>query len=75
MALMKLVGRPVRRVEDPRFLCGRATYVDDIRLPGTLHVAFVRGSHAHARIRKIDARAGNREDLTFQLEPSTGGKP
>jgi len=25
--------------------------------------------------RKIDARAGNREELTIQMEPSTGGKP
>src|SRR5206468_4147519 len=57
MALMKLVGRPVRRVEDPRFLRGRATYVDDVRLPGTLHVAFVRSPHAHARILAIDTRA------------------
>jgi carbon-monoxide dehydrogenase large subunit len=57
MALMKLVGRPVRRVEDPRFLRGRATYVDDVRLPGTLHVAFVRSPHAHARMLAIDTRA------------------
>jgi carbon-monoxide dehydrogenase large subunit len=54
MALMKLVGRPVRRVEDPRFLRGRANYVDDVRLPGTLHIAFVRSPHAHARITGID---------------------
>jgi len=28
-----------------------------------------------SQARKIDARAGNREDLTVQLEPFTGGKP
>ena len=28
-----------------------------------------------AQTRKIDARAGNREELTIQMEPSTGGKP
>jgi hypothetical protein len=27
------------------------------------------------QMRKIDARAGNREELTIQMEPSTGGKP
>src|SRR5947207_5157849 len=60
MALMKLVGSHVRRIEDPKFLRGRATYVDDVRLPGTLHVAFVRSPHAHARILRIDVAAALR---------------
>ena len=55
MGAGKLVGQSVRRVEDPRFLLGQATYVDDIKLRGALHVAFVRSPHAHARIKKIDA--------------------
>ncbi len=53
----KLIGASVTRLEDPRFLRGRATYVDDLRLPGTLHAAFVRSPHAHARIARIDASA------------------
>ena len=48
------VGRPLKRVEDPRFLAGRAAYVDDLRLPGMLHVAMLRSSHAHARILTLD---------------------
>ncbi|MEA2322227.1 MAG: hypothetical protein QOD81_2077, partial [Solirubrobacteraceae bacterium] len=36
------VGRSLRRKEDPRLITGRARYVDDISLPGTLWVAFVR---------------------------------
>ena len=60
MALMKLAGAPVKRVEDARFLRGQAQYVDDIRLPGTLHVAFVRSPHAHARIVGIDTSAALR---------------
>jgi 2-furoyl-CoA dehydrogenase large subunit len=48
------IGRPVPRVEDPRFLAGRATYVDDIVLPGMLHVAILRSPHAHARIVHVD---------------------
>jgi len=60
MALMKLAGAPVKRVEDARFLRGQAQYVDDIRLPGTLHVAFVRSAHAHARIVGIDTSAALR---------------
>ncbi len=51
------VGAPVRRVNDPKFVTGRGTFVDDIQLPGTLHVAFVRSPHAHARIVTIDAAA------------------
>lgn len=51
----KNVGARVQRVEDPRLLTGKGAYVDDHRLPGTLHVAFVRSDHAHAAIKAIDA--------------------
>src|SRR6185503_18663792 len=47
----------VKRVEDRPLITGRGHYVDDIRLAGTLHAAFVRSTHAHARIRGIDASA------------------
>ena len=56
MAVMKFVGARVKRVEDARFLKGRAQYVDDIRVPGTLHMAFARSTHAHALIKRIDVR-------------------
>lgn len=45
-----LVGARVPRVEDPRFLRGTATYVDDIHLSRTVEVAFLRSSMAHADI-------------------------
>ena len=48
------VGKRVKRTEDPRLIRGLAHYVDDIALPGTLHVAFVRSYHAHAKINSID---------------------
>src|SRR5258705_8280322 len=48
------VGERVKRTEDPRLIKGLAHYVDDIRLPDTLHVAFVRSVYAHARINGID---------------------
>src|SRR5437763_15271627 len=51
------LGTPVKRREDPRLITGNATFIDDIRLPGTLHLAFVRSPHAHARIGGIDASA------------------
>ena len=47
----------VRRNEDARLLTGRARFVDDIHVPGTLHVAFVRSDYAHGRIVSIDASA------------------
>jgi carbon-monoxide dehydrogenase large subunit len=50
----KYVGKRVKRTEDPRLIKGLAHYVDDIGLPGTLHVAFVRSMYAHARINGID---------------------
>ena len=52
-----MFGRRIARLEDPALLRGRARFVDDIRLPGMLHAAFVRSPHAHARIRGIDASA------------------
>jgi carbon-monoxide dehydrogenase large subunit len=51
----KYVGQRVKRTEDPRLIKGLAHYVDDIRLPDTLHVAFVRSLYAHAHISKVDA--------------------
>ena len=49
------IGQPVRRVEDRRFLTGRARYVEDVDLPRQAHGALVLSPHAHARIRRIDA--------------------
>src|SRR2546426_3655483 len=52
--MSKYVGQRVKRTEDPRLIKGLAHYVDDVRLPDTLHVAFVRSIYAHARIAGID---------------------
>ncbi len=51
---MPLVGSSVRRNEDVRLLTGRALFVDDVQLPGMLHVAFLRTDHAHARLTRLD---------------------
>jgi carbon-monoxide dehydrogenase large subunit len=48
------MGARVKRKEDTRLIVGGATYVDDIKLPGMLHVAIVRSPYAHARILGID---------------------
>jgi aerobic carbon-monoxide dehydrogenase large subunit len=48
------VGQALRRKEDPRLITGRARYIDDISLPGTLWAALVRSPEAHAKITSID---------------------
>src|SRR6476661_6054069 len=53
----KYVGKPIKRTEDPRMIQGLAHYVDDIKLPDTLHAVFLRSIHAHARIKSIDVSA------------------
>ena len=50
----KLVGKRIRRREDPRMITGTATYVDDIKLSNMLYAAMVRSPHAAANIRSID---------------------
>jgi carbon-monoxide dehydrogenase large subunit len=56
----KYFGASVKRREDPRYLRGEGRFVDDIKLPGMIHVAFVRSPHAHARITAIRADAARR---------------
>src|SRR5918994_5427685 len=51
------VGSPVKRVEDPRFITGRARYLDDIKLTGMTHMAILRSPYAHANIRSVDIAA------------------
>ena len=50
----KGVGAPIRRKEDYRHLRGLGRFVADLRLPGTLDVAFVRSPVAHGIVRKVD---------------------
>jgi carbon-monoxide dehydrogenase large subunit len=52
-----VIGQRVRRREDPRFIKGEASYVDDLAIAGALHATFVRSPFGHARILGIDASA------------------
>src|SRR5947209_11708926 len=49
-----LLGNAVPRVEDPDVLLGRARYVDDLDIPGVLHLAFVRSTVAHAELGAVE---------------------
>ncbi len=48
------LGHRVKRKEDDRFIRGKGTYIDDITLPGMLHMAILRSPYAHATITGID---------------------
>ncbi|MET0740417.1 MAG: aerobic carbon-monoxide dehydrogenase large subunit, partial [Candidatus Nanopelagicales bacterium] len=51
------IGHSIKRKEDDRFIRGKGTYIDDVVLPGMLHLALLRSPVAHARIRSIDTSA------------------
>src|SRR5579859_2218915 len=57
IAAERYTGASVKRSEDPRILTGAGRYVDDIKLPGMLHAAFVRSPMAHALVVSVDVSA------------------
>src|SRR2546427_7156391 len=52
-----LIGASIRRVEDPLLVTGKGCYVDDLQLPGMLHLAFLRSPYPHAKIISINTSA------------------
>ena len=48
------LGQSIKRKEDARFIRGKGTYVDDVKLPGMLYLDIVRSPYAHAVIRNIN---------------------
>jgi len=48
------IGQSIKRKEDARFIRGKGTYVDDVKLPGMLYLDIVRSPYAHAYIRNIN---------------------
>ena len=57
IAAERYTGASIKRSEDPRILTGRGRYVDDLKLPGMLHAAFVRSPLAHGRVLAVDVSA------------------
>ena len=49
----RLLGARVRRNHDPRLLTGHGAYIDDLSLPGLLHMAVWRSPLAHGLVRGI----------------------
>jgi carbon-monoxide dehydrogenase large subunit len=52
-----MLGLPIKRGEDPRLVTGSGAYLEDVALPGVVHLVFGRSPHAHARLGRIDATA------------------
>jgi carbon-monoxide dehydrogenase large subunit len=52
-----ILGNAVQRLEDPTLLTGAGKYVDDMAPSGTLHLAFVRSTQAHAKVLGVDVSA------------------
>jgi aerobic carbon-monoxide dehydrogenase large subunit len=79
-----LVGQPIRRVEDAKFLTGKANYIDDVKLAGMLHAVFVRSTHAHARVVNVETEEALSQpgvvavftaaDLEGHVKPLMGGE-
>jgi len=72
-----LIGASLKRKEDRRLLTGSGRFVDDLSLPGMVHLALVRSPHAHARVLRVDAapalrRPGVLAALTVRDAPELG---
>ena len=70
IAAERYTGASIKRSEDPRILTGRGRYIADVKLPGTLHAAFVRSPLAHARVLAVDVSAAR--DLPGVVAVFTG---
>ena len=62
MTTEAVLGASIKRREDPRLITGKGTYVDDVRLVGTLNMVLVRSPHAHANITGVDTSAAAAAD-------------
>ncbi|GAC1357429.1 MAG: molybdopterin-dependent oxidoreductase [Ktedonobacteraceae bacterium] len=60
MGIAAIVGSPIKRREDPRLITGQATYVDDIKLLGMLHMVVLRSPYGHAHIKSINTDAARK---------------
>jgi carbon-monoxide dehydrogenase large subunit len=81
----KGIGTATLRKEDPELITGAGRFVDDIKLPGMLHLAFVRSTVAHGKLGSVDAQAAlqvpgvravyTADDLDFAAGVPCGSNP
>src|SRR5436309_15736862 len=60
MGIATMIGASIKRREDPRLITGQATYVDDIKLIGMLHMTVLRSPYGHAFITSIETEAARK---------------
>src|SRR5512132_1155034 len=51
-----VIGQPVLRKEDARYLTGTGQFTDDVTMSRQTYAYFLRSPHAHANIRSIDVQ-------------------
>jgi CO/xanthine dehydrogenase Mo-binding subunit len=78
-ATFRWLGRPMPVIEDRRFVRGRGRYINDLDLPGMLHIGVVSATVAHARLIDVDVSAARRApgvvtvltgaDVAARMEP------
>ena len=56
MEPLRVVGKPEPKVDGVKLAAGRPVFTDDVKLEGMLYGALLTSPHAHARIKRIDAR-------------------
>src|SRR5574338_1340269 len=52
-----VVGKPLPRIDAYERVSGSATFPSDVTMPDMLHVAVLRGPHAHAMVKKVETSA------------------
>ena len=55
----RFIGAGIPMKTNRILVAGKGTYIADIDIPGTLHMAVVRSPYAHARIRRVDTRVAD----------------
>jgi carbon-monoxide dehydrogenase large subunit len=55
--MARLVGQPIPRLEDRRFIVGQGRYTDDFRINNAVHAVFARSDQAHALLDRLEVEA------------------
>jgi CO/xanthine dehydrogenase Mo-binding subunit len=70
-----VLGAPVERREDARFITGQGRFLDDIKLPGMVHLAILRSPYPHANIKSIDTAAARLQGPHHLPDHFVGSSP
>ncbi|MFH1351183.1 MAG: xanthine dehydrogenase family protein molybdopterin-binding subunit [Pseudomonadota bacterium] len=64
---MGLVGKPVKRIDGPKYVSGKAQYVADLKFADMVEIAFVRSRYGHARLRHVDVSEAIKHPYTIDI--------